>query len=53
MKSLTCTQIQEGVQIVQSSSNDMEDKSDDEDDRWGTRCDSSRVEVKGDSDYKP
>jgi hypothetical protein len=53
MRSLTSTQVQKGVKIVQSSSNDMEETSSDEDDRWGTRCESSGAEVKGDSDYKP
>ena len=52
MRSLTSTQVQ-GVKIVQSSSNDMEETSSDEDKGWGTRCDSSGAEVKGDSDYKP
>ena len=52
-RSLTSTQVQEGVKIVQSSSNDMEETSSDEDDGWGTRCDSSETEVKGDNDYKP
>jgi len=52
MRSLTCTQVQ-GVKIVQSLSNDMEDTSGNEDNKWGTKCDNSGAEVKGDSDYKP
>ena len=38
---------------IQSSSDDMEDTSNDEDAGWETRGETSGAEVKGDSDYKP